>query len=426
MAAFQSSGSGRLPRKSAIAADRRIGQAIARDETIVRRKFHGDIFPLTWLSDGRQFSSLSDGYGWGVDAIDAAFYNTNGVWVTGGPLDSEFAYIPQYPSLVIEDPVRAARYYGFSALAVDGVVYHFLSSAQEDSEAGWGWNGVKVIYSKDGGRTWNNQNGTTPVRWEPVANRSRESLLFYKEPNFTFSLITHAQMGKDYSENADGYVYAFATNGNIDGAMNQLVLARVKKARILDRNAYEFFAGHTRLGNVMWEREISRRDIVHTFPEGWVNKPKRGQNVVQSWLPSVVYNAPLGLYMMASSGVGCPSSGDWFGDSRPSYLGLWVAAAPWGPWEQIYETKEWCPAGDKKARCYSPQISPKWLAADGKSFWMIWSDFQSVCSKSEDQEASRLMQEATSDSQRGKISKSHFVRCRPYYGFNAQRFDLKV
>ena len=29
-----------------------------------------------------------------------------------------------------------------------------------------------------------------------------------------------------------------------------------------------------------------------------------------------------------------------------------------------------------KARAFAPQIPAKWIAADGKSFWLVWSDFQ--------------------------------------------------
>ena len=30
---------------------------------------------------------------------------------------------------------------------------------------------------------------------------------------------------------------------------------------------------------------------------------------------------------------------------------------------------------------YQPQISPKWIAADGKSFWLVFTDFQTVSGK---------------------------------------------
>jgi hypothetical protein len=74
--------------------------------------------------------------------------------------------------------------------------------------------------------------------------------------------------------------------------------------------------------------------------------------------------------------MGCAPDGMWFG--KPSYLGFWIAPQPWGPWTQVHEETAWTPLGDGKARCYQPQISPKWLAEDGRSFWLVWTDFQVI------------------------------------------------
>jgi hypothetical protein len=43
----------------------------------------------------------------------------------------------------------------------------------------------------------------------------------------------------------------------------------------------------------------------------------------------------------------------------------------------VYENEKWCPRGDEKARAYQPQFMPAWLAPDGKSFYMSWTDFRS-------------------------------------------------
>ncbi len=52
------------------------------------------------------------------------------------------------------------------------------------------------------------------------------------------------------------------------------------------------------------------------------------------------------------------------------------------------------PASDRAAHAYQPQIAPKWMAADGKSFWLVWTDFQFVGPQ------------------------------RPYYSFNTQKVEL--
>jgi hypothetical protein len=99
-------------------------------------------------------------------------------------------------------------------------------------------------------------------------------------------------MGRNYEANRDGYVYIYACNGNTEGTMNQLVMCRVPRAHILDRATYEFFSGPKSDGSATWTKDINARDVVHTFPSGWVN----ATGVPHAWQPSVAYNARLGLY----------------------------------------------------------------------------------------------------------------------------------
>ena len=80
--------------------------------------------------------------------------------------------------------------------------------------------------------------------------------------------------------------------------------------------------------------------------------------------------------MMVNWSMGNGSNGPSL--DEPSYLGFWVADKPWGPWLQVHEETEWTPGGDHQARAYQPQIAPKWIAQDGRSFWLVFSDFQSV------------------------------------------------
>ena len=170
--------------------------------------------------------------------------------------------------------------------------------------------------------------------------------------------------------------------------MNQMVMFRVPKERVLERSAYEFFVSRRDDGTANWSREIQARGVVHTFPPGWVNRSTHPY----AWHPSVVYNAALGTYLMANWGMGCDRNGHWFG--KPSYLGFWTAPRPWGPWTQIHEETAWTPAGDRGARAYQPQIIPRWMAPDGQSFWLVWTDFQVI----DDQ--------------------------RPYYAFNLQKVEV--
>lgn len=361
------------------------------DETTLRLGGSGDNWHMTWAKNDKQYVALCDGQGCpGLENKDQKPHNARVYAIEGSPPSLTFEHLPGYPDLFIEDPPNQNRYYGFGIISLDNSIFHYMSTPNHlFSLPGARFAGAKLIHSPDSGQTWKNADGT-PVRWESWEERSPENMVFFNEPGETFSLLTVLQMGKNYEHNTDGYVYVYAPNGNSEGSMNQLVMFRVPKERVLARSEYQFFSGLGSDGDAMWTNDIRRRQPVHMFPSGWVNTKIHPY----SWHPSVVYNAPLGLYMMANWGMGCTEDGMWFG--KPSYLGFWVALRPWGPWEQVYEETEWTPVGDPNARAYQPQIAPKWIAEDGKSFWLIWTDFQRVGDE------------------------------MPYYSFNTQRVEIEV
>lgn len=360
------------------------------DETTLRLGGVGDNWHMSWASDDVQYASLCDGSGFA--GMPQADYNSRLYAIHGAPPDVRFAYLPGYPDLVNDWKTRdCCRYYNFGTLALDGCIYQFLSTPNRPfTEPAPRFVGAKLIYSPDNGRTWRNQDGSSPVVWEPWDERSRANMAFFEEPGDAFALITIAQMGQNYGLNTDGYVYLYAPNGNVEGTMNQTVLARAPKGRLLDRRAYEFYAGPGVWGGETWSPRIEERAPIHTFPAGWVNRHIHPY----AWHPCVVYYASAGCYLMANWGMGCAADGMWFG--KPSYLGFWTAPHPWGPWTQVHEETAWTPAGDAAARAYQPQIAPKWIAADGRSFWLVWTDFQDVNGQ------------------------------RPYYAFNCQRVEVEL
>lgn len=357
------------------------------EETTLRFGGNGDNWHMTWAADGKQYVSLCDGSG--LPGTPPGAYNSRAYAIAGDPPDLRFEYLPGYPDLTyVWDTPECSRYYNFGILALDGRLYQYLSTPDRPFyQPDPCFAGAKLIYSPDNGRTWCNQDGSSPVRWEAWDARSRDNMVFFNEPDRAFSLLTILQMGRNYEDNRDGYVYVYAPNGNTEGTMNQLVMFRVPKNSILDRRAYSFFAGLGAGGKAVWSDRIEERAPVHTFPAGWVNT----QVHPYAWHPSVVYSAAHGCYLMANWGMGCSPEGRWFG--KPSYLGFWTAPRPWGPWTQIHEETAWTPAGEAAARAYQPQIAPGWIAPDGRSFWLVWTDFQVI------------------------------DNARPYYAFNAQKVE---
>ncbi len=364
---------------------RRITAFQRREDTTLRLPFEGDNWHTTWAADDQQYTLMCDGQG----------YNTRLWQLQGVPPDIRFVDLPGYPELESryppepEGPVLFSRYYGFGIIAYGGAIYHFLSTPNHNfGGPSPRFVGAKLIYSPDNGRTWRNQDGG-PVVWEPWEERSHENMVFFEEPGECFSLLSILQMGRNYELNTDGYVYTYGPNGNTEGAMNQLVMFRVPKGQILDRAAYEYFVARDSDGSARWSADLAERGVVHTFPSGWVNRNTHPY----SWHPCVVYNPGLEMYMMLNWGMGTDGE-DWF--TQPSYLGAWTAPAPWGPWTQIHEETAWTPGNDPGARAYQPQIPPKWIAPEGRSFWLVWTDFQVIDER------------------------------RPYYAYNLQQVELTV
>lgn len=79
-------------------------------------------------------------------------------------------------------------------------------------------------------------------------------MVFFDEPGEAFSLLTVLQMGRNYGDNADGFVYVYAPNGNVEGTMNQMVMFRVERDGLLDRGRYEFFVERREDGSARWSK----------------------------------------------------------------------------------------------------------------------------------------------------------------------------
>lgn len=396
------------------------------DGSILRLGGLGDGYKMSMTADGRQIVVVNDGPGWAPPP--ATFFSTRLWTVDGNPPQPRFAQLEGYP--VVDRaayPKDAPHYYGHGVIVVGKNIYQFLATLDHAEDRPRRWTGAKLIYSNDGGATWRNRDGTSPIIWEDWKEQSRARLSFFDEPDGCFSLLAFLQQGSAYAANRDGYVYAYGLNGSVDGLMNQLVMFRVHKDRLLDRSAYSFFAGRRRDGTAQWSADIADRRPIHSFPRGWVNYTNLfpGDLVVESWLPSVVWNEALGLYMMSSAGVGCAPDGTEFG--RPSYLGLWVADYPWGPWRQIHKDTAWTPGGNGGARAYAPQIAPGWIAPDGRSFWLVWADLAGIREFGRDEALVDVeMSKGRDAAERTTIEADILRRYMPGFSMNAQRMELRL
>jgi hypothetical protein len=326
----------------------------------------GDNFCLTWAADGHQYTAVDDGCGF----VETPHHGFNGHWnnrvwrIKGGPHDFEGEFLPGYPDYpqsfphAVQSPTGRNDWYAYGAISVDGVIYQSLTLCEGDSFSPF--RGVKFLVSPDCGRTWQHANGRPA--WLGSHSRERAEMHFLDEDGpriCAFSILEFLQYGRDCSLARDGYVYIYSPNGR-PPFNNQLNLARCPRGGILDRGRWEYFFGY-RNGAPHWTPHLGWRGIVHTFPEGydWY-----------SWHPSVIYNPGLDLYLMANGGTGRDRT--WM-HTLPGTLCLLWSKTPWGPWTEFYRDENWV-MDNPDNRLYQPKLSPKWISADGRTLWLIFSD----------------------------------------------------
>lgn len=331
------------------------------DPLILRSGRSGDNWSMTWADDDCLYTSCDDGWGWDYTATAGLFnghpvrlsrYN-NRVWrLEGGPYDFNPQFIPTFPYYNERD-----EWYGYGIISVDGTIYHYITCAS-DNGFFYPFRGTKLLYTEDHGQYWYLHNGKSVYNLE--RNKAPENMLFWCEgDDYAFANIEVLQCGKDNAWAKDNYIYLYSPNGRYH--YHQLNCARVAKDKIRDRSAYEFFKELDSSGEPVWVTEIHQRGSIHEFPDhyGWY-----------SWLPSVVYNKGLDLYIMANGGTGVNGSDM---HELPASLGIYYAEKPWGPWKEACYTAEW--VADKPAnRLYQPKLSPKWISDDGKEMFLIFSD----------------------------------------------------
>lgn len=299
-----------------------------------------------------------------------------------GPEDFRIADIPNFPDYRMGD----GGWFGYGIISVDGVLYAALSKTPELKWSG-PFPGVKLLRSEDNGKSWHrvDRNGDLSglATHDPTRHSIKPAEMFIwqeaglphkTQMGYPFSYFDFVQCGQDNRAAQDDYLYIYSPEG---AYAHRLLLARVPKADLGLRDAWQFFTGYVQ-NQPQWSPDIADREAVHLFPErsqdgnhfGWY-----------SWLPSVVWNEGLQLYIMVNGGT---YGGHGMTDSDEDYyhawmhtetgsLGFWYAEQPYGPWHQIHYTDYWW-ADSPENRTYQPKLSPKWISESGREMTLIWSD----------------------------------------------------
>jgi hypothetical protein len=275
-----------------------------------------DLWVTTWADDGNLYTSWGDGGGFGggdwigrvsmgVARIEGGPENwkATNVWGGANPESKERPF-----------PGKAA-----GILSVGSVLY--MSVAKQDI-----WSVAKIATSTDRGRTWR------PGGWHFDAPFAQPAFL-----NF----------GRDYAGARDGYVYSYARD---ETNPTQLILARVSTAKIMDRAAYEFFAGIDAQRRPVWVSDVAKRQPVFTDANGI------------GWGVRVVYNPGINRYLLTvfHGSVSEHGDGSW---------GIFDAAEPWGPWTTVAYYGNWIDATPK----FGFEFPSKWISEDGQTLWLVFS-----------------------------------------------------
>jgi hypothetical protein len=347
-------------------------------ETLRRIGARGDNWCMTWAQDGSKVVSMDDG-NW----LESPHrYNNHLYRILGGPEDFTREDVPAYPQFIFNE----AGWFGYGLVSIDGTLYSFVSKCPRNHWSG-PFRGVKLLKSPDGGRTWFRIDRSGRERCLDPWDKARyalttEEMFFLEESGleghgqvaYPFSFCAFVQNGRDGQAAPDEYVYIYSPEG---ARSNHLLLARAPRQALGSRASWEYWRAWN--GNEpVWTDDLAERGALHVFPEtngaghwfGWY-----------SWLPSVVWNPGLQLYIMVNGGTtagyGLTSSDEDYYDgwmhTESGSLGFWTAEAPYGPWKRAFYTGCWT-VDDPANRTYQPKLSPKWISEDGKRMVLIWSD----------------------------------------------------
>jgi hypothetical protein len=303
--------------------------------------------------------------------------------IVGKPDSFQRFDIPNFPEFRDEE----GSWFGYGIISVDGILYSAVSKTPATSWSG-PFLGIKLLKSSDNGNSWYRMDKYGNEMFlgveDNMRNKVNESEMFFlkefgvphiKQKAYPFSFLDFVQHGQDNSAASDNYIYIYSPEG---AHSHKLTLARVEKDKLSHRNEWQYFKNYDENNLPQWTSDILRRGYVYEYPEESADSHYFGW---YSWLPSVVWNEGLKLYIMVNGGTyaghGMTNSDKDYYDrwmhTETGSLGFWYSDEPYGPWHQFFYTDYWI-VDHVKNRTYQPKLSPKWISEDGTDMILNWSD----------------------------------------------------
>jgi len=283
-------------------------------EKIIRLAKGSDNWPATWGDDDALYTAYGDGNGF--KPFTPEKFSLGLARVTGIPPDIRGANFRSTTAEKKGDGAKGEKASGI--LMVDGILYLWARNA---GNARLGW-------SKDRGATW---------EWGGWRFET------------SFGCPTFLNFGKDYADARDEFIYIYSPDSDTAyQPADRMVLARVPKAKLRDKAAYEFFAGLGADGKPAWSADVTKRAAV------FEHKGK-------------CYRSGITFHSASKQYLWCLTlPGD---DTRfKGGFGIYAAPEPWGPWSTVYFTEQWDVGPGEPS-----SFPTKWFSADGRAAWLLFS-----------------------------------------------------
>jgi len=287
----------------------------------IRRAGAGsDNWPLTWGDDDALYTAYGDG--WGFEPKVSHKLSLGLAVIRGGAEAFQGENIRSDTGEQTGDGRRGIKASGL--LMVDGVLYMLARNA--DHQGGQ----CRLAWSEDRGRTW---------EWA--------SWVFEE-----FGHLTFVNFGKNYEGARDAYVYVTLPDSrSAYQPADSMILLRVPKDRINEREAYQAFMGLKAGGTPRWTGDLARRAPVFVHPGRCLRS-------------GMSYNAGLKRYLWWQQIPRGPGA-----DTRfQGGFGIYEAPEPWGPWRTVFFTERWDTGPGE-----SGSFPTKWMSDDGKTLYLVFS-----------------------------------------------------
>jgi hypothetical protein len=312
-----------------------------------RKATGSDIWPTTWAADGELYAAWGDGGGFnGTEESKGTGRTSLGFARLEGTPDIADASSFSGKNVWGQAPTFAEAQATFGGkvvdlISVDGVLYAqgglwtagnchcadpTITPEQNPAER-------TVAWSSDLGKTW---------RLAP----------WFRGADAGISL----QFGRDYAGAFDPAHVYFYYQRDVKSDATHIYLRRVRNTELTADPAapghFEYWAGLERDAPI-WSGSEADAQAVFADPS-----VQPGTFTTAS----VVYDAPLGRYLLAA----------WHGPAT-GQIGFFEAQTPWGPWATVAYYEDWEGLNETAGEATGLSVPTKWMSSDGRALWVVFS-----------------------------------------------------